>query len=103
MLARLRRLLTRSESAGASWERTYPFVYVEVDGTARELHADERTYLETEFEGGDGNRPYIKSTYQDRDGRGRLSGYLYRSQLPSDKSVKSAPLDDPNKPFSRDE
>ena len=28
----------------------YPYVFVESDGGARELHADERTYLETPYQ-----------------------------------------------------
>lgn len=69
----------------------YPFVYVEVDGSARELRTDERAYLETEFEGADGARPYIKTKYEQLDGWGKLSGYLYRSELPAGLSVKPAP------------
>jgi hypothetical protein len=34
----------------------YPYVYVNADGTARELHASEQKYLEAEFKGGDGAR-----------------------------------------------
>lgn len=104
MSSLVRRLLTRSDSTGmAPGQSAYPYVYVEVDGTARELHADERTYLETKFDGADGARPYIKSKYEQSDGWGELSGYLKRSKLPAGKSVKPAPLDDPNKSLSRDE
>lgn len=46
----------------------YPYVYVVADGTARELHASERQYLETEFKGSDGNMPYVKRTYNELDG-----------------------------------
>jgi hypothetical protein len=84
-------------------DRPYPYVYVEADGTARDLHAGERAYLETEFEGADGARPYIKGTYQQRDGGGDLSGYLKRSKLPAGVLVRPAPLDDPSKPLNRDE
>jgi hypothetical protein len=49
----------------------YPYVYVNADGTARELHANEQKYLETDFKGGDGAAPYVKSSYQERDGWGR--------------------------------
>lgn len=81
----------------------YEYVYVEVDGTARELHADERTYLETEFHGADGARPYIKSSYKQRDGWGELSGYLKRSKVPVGTSIKPAPAQNPGKPRRRDE
>jgi len=45
----------------------YPYIYVNADGTARELHAGERAYLETEFKGGDGAMPYIKDSYEERN------------------------------------
>lgn len=100
----VRRLFVRSaRTETASGERLYPYVYVEVDGTARELHAGERTYLETEFEGADGARPYAKSSYKQRDGWGELSGYLKRSKLPAGTSVKPAPVEDPSRPLSWDE
>jgi preprotein translocase subunit SecD len=35
----------------------HPYVYVNAEGTARELHANERQYLETEFRPGDGAQP----------------------------------------------
>jgi hypothetical protein len=100
----LQRWLGRFSSRGRTpSERPYPFIFVEADGTARELHAGEREYLETEFEGADGARPYIKGKYQQRDGWGALSGYMKRSKLPAGTSVSQAPLDDPSKPLSRDE
>lgn len=84
-------------------EGPYPYVYVEADGTARELHAGERAYLETEFEGADGARPYIKGNFEQRDGWGEVSGYLKRSKLPAGTSINEAPHDDPSKPLDRDE
>jgi hypothetical protein len=60
----------------------YPYVYVNADGTARELHPSEQKYLETEFKGGDGAAPYVKSSHAERDGWGELTGYLKRSLLP---------------------
>ena len=83
--------------------RSYPYVYVNADGTARELHASERAYLETEFQGGDGNMPYIKDSYEERDGWGELNGYLERSKLPDGTPIHAAPAEDPSKPMSRDE
>lgn len=96
MLSRLRLFLTRSESSRVTpRDGTYPFVYVEFDGTARELRLDERRHLETEFELGDGNAPYVKTAYEERNGWGALDGYIYRSKLPAGMSVKSAPPDGP--------
>ena len=43
------------------YESGFKFVYINQDGTARELSPEEQTYLTQEFVGGDGNRPYIKS------------------------------------------
>lgn len=81
----------------------YPYVYVNADGSARELHADERAYLEAEYRGADGNRPYIKQDYAQRDGWGELSGYMKRALLPPGIAVAAAPAEDPNRPMNREE
>ena len=60
----------------------FKFVYVNQDGSVRELSPGEREYLSQEFVGGDGGRPYIKSSYESRDGYGSRSGYLRRRQVP---------------------
>lgn len=81
----------------------YPYIYVNADGSARELHSAERKYLETEFQGGDGAAPYIKSDCSERDGWGELTGYLERSALPNSTPIGDAPADDPTKPLSQAE
>lgn len=81
----------------------HPYVHVEADGAARELHVSERRYLETEFKGGDGAAPYIKSRYDERNGWGDLSGYLERTLLPDGLTIAAAPADDPIRPLTRDE
>ena len=81
----------------------YRYIHVNADGSARELHPDERVYLETEFRGGDGAAPYIKSDYQTRNGWGDLAGYLERALLPPGTPVKSAPAENPNRPQGREE
>ena len=73
----------------------YPYVYVNADGSARELHESERRYLETEFKGGDGAAPYIKSSYDERNGWHELNGYLARSLLPEAAAIHDAPAEDP--------
>ena len=83
--------------------RRYPYVYVEPDGSARELHAAERVYLETEFAGGDGNMPSVKDSYEERNGWGKPNGYLARVLLPPGIAVAAAPAEDPLRPLSRTE
>lgn len=67
----------------------FPYVYVEDDGSARELDEKERQYLRTPFNPTDGARPYVKSRYGERTPDGKLHGYLHRSQLPWRVRVRS--------------
>ncbi len=80
----------------------YLFVYVNVDGSARELHPSERKYLETPFDPFDGNRPYIKDGYPSKNGWGEITGFLKRSELPSGIQVEPAPAESPVKPLSKE-
>lgn len=75
----------------------YPYVYVNDDGSVRELHQEERIYLETPFHPADGARPYIKSSYNQKDGWGNLTGFCHRSKIPSNHIILAAPIDDPTK------
>jgi hypothetical protein len=83
--------------------QSYLYIYVNADGTARELHAGERAYLETPFKGGDGAMPYIKDSYEERNGWGEISGYLKRAALPAGMPVADAPVEDPSRPLGRKE
>ena len=65
-------------------------IYVEYDGTAYELTEDDKAYVDTEFQGADSGRPYIKDEYDERNGWGLLNGYLPRSELPEDMLVRPA-------------
>jgi hypothetical protein len=78
----------RAPDAGAARER---FVWVEDDGSARELTQDEADHLSTPFYGDDGSRPYVKWRYKSLTPDGRIGGYLKRRKLP--KSVPVRPLD----------
>jgi hypothetical protein len=79
-------------------ERDY--VYINQDGSARELTSDERAYLAEEFYPGDGGRPYIKSRHSTKDGWGSFSGFLSRDDLPANVPVEPS---NPNyKPVSYD-
>ncbi|MGC4072030.1 MAG: hypothetical protein QM760_05850 [Nibricoccus sp.] len=61
----------------------FKFVYVNQDGTARELSPAEQAYLSEEFSGGDSGRPYIKTSYESHDGWGSQSGFIERRRVPS--------------------
>ena len=64
-------------------ESGFRYVYVNPDGSARDLTPDEQEYLNTLFSGGDGGRPYIKFRYESLTPDGRISGFLERRQLPA--------------------
>ncbi len=81
----------------------YPYVYINADGSARELHRGEREYLETPFHGADGGRPYLKSRYLQKDGWGEIKGFLKRTKVPKDIQIGIAPVEDPSKAMTREE
>ena len=81
----------------------YPYVYLNADGSARELHPNERKYLETPFHPADGARPYIKGGYPQKDGWGEVKGYLSRSKLPQDIPINPAPVEDLSKPLAKED
>jgi len=70
-------------------------VFIDNDGSARELTEAEKIYVDTEFSPFDGARPYIKSRYDQRNASGELTGYLQRQRLPQDVSIKPAPPPSP--------
>jgi hypothetical protein len=72
-------------------ENADALVYVNEDGSVRELTEAERTYVETEFSPLDGARPYIKLRYADRNGWGRIEGFLPRAEAPGGVPIQPAP------------
>jgi hypothetical protein len=82
-------------SAEQSEVQPYPYIYVNDDGSARELCRTEQEYLETPFLGADGDRPYVKWRYSQRNGRGDLGGFIKRTKLPRGKHVGPAPVEEP--------
>lgn len=66
----------------------FEYVYVNQDGSVRELSPKERAYLSEDFSGGDGGRPYIKSRYKALDGWRSLSGFLPRDLVPSGITIR---------------
>jgi hypothetical protein len=71
-------------------EQGFPYVYINDDGSARELDDNEKEYLNTKFHGADGARPYIKFRYESLTPDGRMSGYLERRQLPA--AIEISPI-----------
>jgi hypothetical protein len=67
-------------------------IYINVDGSARELTDDEKTYVDMHHHLADGNRPYIKSSFDARNGWDRISGFLRRKYLPDGMPVNPAPI-----------
>src|SRR5215203_6047461 len=74
-----------------SKEDGFPFVYVNDDGSARELDESEKEYLSTEFHPADGGRPYIKGYYEELTLDGKIKGYIRRRQLPRDIEICDQP------------
>jgi len=72
-------------------------VYVNEDGSVRELTEAERTYVATEFSPLDGARPYVKSRYSDRTAWG-IQGYLLRAEVPDGVSIDPPPPQDMPQP-----
>ena len=77
-------------SAVAVPKACFKFVYTNQDGSVRELSPAERAYLSKTFPGADSGRPYIKSSYDSRDGWGSLSGFVERSKVPA--RIKISPV-----------
>lgn len=63
-------------------ENGFEYVYVEQNGTVRELDKDEIKYLEEKFEPTDGARPYIKTSYKDLTPDGKIWGFINRNRVP---------------------
>jgi hypothetical protein len=74
----------------------YPYVYIEKDGTVRELHTSERKYLETPYYPTDGARPYVKRFFDQKNDVGDIRGFLTRSKTPSGILIHEPPTHDPS-------
>ena len=75
-----------------SEKEIFEFVYVENDGTVRELDNDEIDYLKMEFVSTDGARPYIKSTYEQLTPDNKRLGFLHRSKVPNGIEIVNTDL-----------
>lgn len=72
-------------------EAGFDYVYVNQDGSVRELSGREQAYLTKVFDPCDGARPYIKSHYEVLDGWSSISGFILRRQIPA--SIEILPVD----------
>ena len=90
------------DTAAASIE-PYPYVFVENDGSVRELHSEEQKYLETPFSPFDGGRPYTKEDYESRDGWKSIKGFCLRTKIPDGRGIAGAPSNNPNPNLSKAE
>ncbi|MEB8330231.1 hypothetical protein OO009_12775 [Flavobacteriaceae bacterium KMM 6897] len=70
----------------------FEYVYVEIDGTVRELDNGEIEYLETKFEPSDGARPYIKSSYNQLTPDKKILGFLHRDKVPEKIKISKTDL-----------
>jgi hypothetical protein len=75
-------------------------IFIENDGTARELTVADKKYVDTAFSPFDGARPYVKQSYEQRNGWGEPRGYLPRDLVPAGIPIDPAPADtfDPQTP-----
>jgi hypothetical protein len=74
-------------------ESAFDYVYVDDDGSARELNAEEDEFVTTALLPDDEVHFYIKPRYESLSPDGRLRGYLRRNQLPRKISVGPPPSD----------
>jgi len=65
----------------------FEYVYVNQDGSVRELSPKEKEYLHEKFLPGDGARPYIKDSHKSLDGWGSMSGFLPRQKVPANIAI----------------
>ena len=75
-------------------DSTFDYVYIDDNGNARELNADEEEYVTTALFLGDDTDFFIKSSYEALTSNGDLRGYLRRRQLPQRVVVADPPVDD---------
>lgn len=81
-------LFTKLFSKKANENNLFKYVYVELDGSVRELFQDEKEYLTQIFHPNDGGRPYIKSNYSQLTPEDNICGFLERSKVPKEINIK---------------
>lgn len=64
-------------------EEGFKYVFIQDDGTVRELSKAEQSYLTEKFHPADGGRPYIKFRYDKKLPNGKISGFIPRRRVPA--------------------
>jgi hypothetical protein len=72
-------------------------VWINADGSARELREAEKRYVDADFRPADGARPYVKGDYSVRNAWGDLSRYVERTLVPDHVRIDPSP-DGPQAP-----
>jgi hypothetical protein len=81
-IAFLAAYLMRRGRPRRSQEPGFRFVYVNQDGSARELSPEEQRCITQEISSGDSGGTYIKSSCESLDGWGSQSGCIARRRVP---------------------
>jgi hypothetical protein len=71
-------------------EEGFHYVWIDDDGSAREVTEAERRRLLAEYPPKDSRRPYVKLRYESKDSHGRRRGFLRRRQLPAGVPIAAA-------------
>lgn len=75
-------------------DSAFDYVYIDDNGSARELNDDEEEYVTTALFLDDDGDFFIKPRYESLNRNGELRGYLRRRQLPRQVPIAAAPIDD---------
>lgn len=65
----------------------FEYVFVEENGTVRELDRYEKCYLKESFHPSDGARPYIKLRYKSKALDGKINGFILRERIPKNINI----------------
>ncbi|WP_417556933.1 hypothetical protein [Mesoflavibacter zeaxanthinifaciens] len=65
----------------------FEYVFVEENGTVRELYRHEKSYLKESFLPNDGARPYIKLRYKSKGLDGKINGFILRKRIPKNINI----------------
>ncbi|HIC32180.1 MAG TPA: hypothetical protein EYO76_09705 [Flavobacteriaceae bacterium] len=68
-------------------EDGFEYVFIEENGTVRELYRYEKCYLKECFHPNDGARPYIKLRYKSKSSNGKIDGFILRKRIPKNINI----------------